>query len=75
LIHQIGLGDSISIWNDSWILGAEMMRPMGKLQETDKEYVHELFSVGSEPVGRAAGQVHFLGSGCRLDHTNPFASR
>jgi hypothetical protein len=26
-----------------WILGAAMMRPMGKLQETDKEYVHELF--------------------------------
>jgi ribonuclease HI len=43
LIHRIGSGNSISIWNDSWIPGAERMRPMGKLQETDKEYVHELF--------------------------------
>jgi hypothetical protein len=42
LIKRVGTGSTVSIWQDKWIPGMNARQPMGRLIETDKEWVLEL---------------------------------
>ena len=42
LIKRVGSGETISIWNDSWIPTSATMRPMGRLKDMDVTTVNEL---------------------------------
>jgi hypothetical protein len=43
LIKRVGVGDTISVWTDSSIPSTSILRPMGRLINTDVETLNELF--------------------------------
>jgi hypothetical protein len=44
LIKRVGSGQSISIWEDSWLPNSATMRPIGRLEDTDLVMVNELMT-------------------------------
>ena len=42
LIKRVGNGDSISIWNDSWIPTTSTLKPMGRIGNDPLQWVSEL---------------------------------